>query len=398
MNWADIIRQARLIKETFDRSYKCLNIDRDTREETVSKHFKILKQSVKKIQVLFNIYYDNLTTAHKAAADGFYGDIREKFLYVASKKGIDITIPIYLHEKLNIELNETQEDNKVDKTLEDNKIRTEDVIITDDNMAQTVIEFLNTATKLIPDFDGKHENLKSFLDALSLVDALKGTHEAVAITLIKTKLKGNARNLINNESTIQQVIAKLTSSVKGESVEVLSAKILNIKQNNKTANAYCDEIGILTKSLENAYISDGSSCEIAEKYSTQVAVRAMTKNCNNDTVKIIMKAGQFATMNEAIEKFVSSCTNASVRQNTILYSNRRQNNNYYRGNKRPYHGRGGYGNQDNSRYRNHNNNNNRGRRGQHFYRGNSYRGNNRNDIRMITNGDISSENPNSPLR
>jgi len=48
---------------------------------------------------------------------------------------------------------------------------------------------------------------------------LKGTHEATAISPIKTKLKGNARNLISNEQTIAAIIIQLSSAVKGESVD-----------------------------------------------------------------------------------------------------------------------------------------------------------------------------------
>jgi len=36
----------------------------------------------------------------------------------------------------------------------------------------------------------------------------------------------------------------------------------------------------------------------------------MTKNCTIDKVKTIMQAGTFNTMNEAISKFVNSCTEA----------------------------------------------------------------------------------------
>ena len=67
-------------------------------------------------------------------------------------------------------------------------------------------------------------------------------------------IKGNARNLIGEECTIKDIINKLKLTVKGESVEVLFAKIMNIRQNNKTANTYCSEIENFTKSLENAYI------------------------------------------------------------------------------------------------------------------------------------------------
>ena len=109
-------------------------------------------------------------------------------------------------------------------------------------MAQTVVEFIKLATSLIPEFDGRQENLQSFLDSLNLLDTLKGTHEQTAISLIKTKLKGNARNFISNEQTIAAIITTLSSVVKGESVEVISAKLLNLQQKNKTANQYTQEV------------------------------------------------------------------------------------------------------------------------------------------------------------
>ena len=136
-----------------------------------------------------------------------------------------------------------------------------------------------------------------------MLNTIKGNNEATAVSLIKTKLKGTD-NLIDNEITISEII-------RGESLEVLTAKIMNNKQNNITGNAYNSEIENLTSSLENAYISDGLSCELANRYSTQVVAKALTKYCTIDKVKLIMEAGQFNSMNEAISKFVNSCTKAT---------------------------------------------------------------------------------------
>jgi len=103
-------------------------------------------------------------------------------------------------------------------------------------MTQSNIDFINTASKLIPVFDGKAENLTSFIDALQIIESIKGDHEQSPVSIIKTKLKGVAKNLIGNETTITEVISKLKSNVKGETVEVLSAKLMNLQQRNKTAN------------------------------------------------------------------------------------------------------------------------------------------------------------------
>lgn len=378
MEWQKILNRARTIKEIFDRSHKSLNTDRTTKEETVQRHLDILIDCLEQTRVLFNVHYSRFTLAQKAAADNFFLDIRERLVSVALRKNIVLEIPTSIHEKIFLA---PREDPKNSKDLK---------------MAQTVVDFLSTASRLICDFDGKPENLRTFLDSLQLVDSLKGTHEQVAVSLIKTKLKGTARNLINNESSIDKIINKLTSSVRGESVEVISAKIMSIKQNNKTANVYCSEIESLAKSLESAYISDGLSCDLANKYSTQVAVKALTKNCNIDKVKLIMEAAQFNSMNDAVAKFVNSCTEATGQQNAILYYNRKPYKNNYRGRRGGFRGRGNFSRNNNSNERNNNNNNstynNRNRRG----RGNNHR--NGNHVRATNSNESDSENPNTPLR
>ncbi|XP_017464486.1 PREDICTED: uncharacterized protein LOC108383115 [Rhagoletis zephyria] len=299
MDWNQILIKARQIREEFLKTHKCLNNDREIKTETLNKHINNLVSTLEKLRVFLNVNYNRLTQGHKVAAETFFLDIREKLITVASRKGITIDIPTSLHEEISF------------TPLQE--------IIQTPTMTQTVVEFINTATKLIPDFDGKSENLRSFLDALTLVDAIKGEHEAIAISLIKTKLKGNSRNLIDNENTIAEISTKLRTTVKGESVEVVTAKLMNIRQSSKTATNYCNEIETLTKSLENAYINDGINLNLASKYATQAAVRAITKNCTLEKVKLIMEAGQFTDMNEVISKFVGSCTEATGQQNTMLY-------------------------------------------------------------------------------
>lgn len=125
---------------------------------------------------------------------------------------------------------------------------------------------------------------------------------------------------------------------------------------SKSANAYCSEIEILTKSLENAYITDGLTNEVANKYFTQVAVKAMTKNCTIDKVKFIMEAGQFNSMNDAISKFVGSCTEATGQQNTILHFGQKTFNNQNHGNRRRFQRRNNCSRNYNSNFSNNNRN------------------------------------------
>lgn len=381
MSWEEIVAKARQIKETFDRSYKCLNIDRDTKEETVIRHLQTLIDSLENIRVLFVDNYSRLTTSHKTAADSFFQDVREKLITVASRKSVDIEIPESLHEKITLNL-----------------LKIEEIRDYSDNMAQTAIEFLGTASRILPDFDGRVDNLQSFLDALNLIDSIKGTHEAVAISLVKTKLKGAVRNLICTETTLQHVITKLKTSIKGETVDVVTAKLMNVRQQNKNTNNYATEVEDLAKRLETAYISDGIPTTLASTYATKTAVKAIAKNATNEKVKLIMEAGNFSNMNEVMAKFVNSCTETFGQPNSILHYRSKRRDNYRHRNTFNRNGNNQRHNvnsrNDTGNHRHYNNN----------YRGrgrNNYRNNNRNrnegnqNIRLVSENN--SENGQAPL-
>lgn len=395
-------------RDNFKKAYKCVNRSTYIKPETVRKHLITLSSSLEKIREILVKNKEKFTAEHEREVSELFWILRDQLVKILDRYGIRQSVPHDIIEPIKLDVNvviSPESTIKLDTLSEETSgSETSDSETSERTikMTQTVVEFLNTASKLITDFDGKPENLRTFLDSLQLVDTLKGTHEQVAVSLIRTKLKGTARNLINNESSIDEIINKLKTSVRGESVEVLTAKIMNIKQNNKSANVYCTEVESLVKSLESAYISDGLSCELANKYSTQVAVKAITKNCTIDKVKLIMEAGQFDNMNDAISKFVNSCTEATGQQNAILYFKQKPNNrnNYQRGRGR-FRGRGNFsrnGNNNNSNNRNNNNNyhnnnsnnNYRGRRGNH--------NGNRNHARAIMASEDSSENPNNPLR
>lgn len=381
MDWQQILIKLRQIKEHFDRSYKCLNTDRPTKEETVEKHLKILYERFEQIRIVLNVNYSRLTQSHKSAAEGFFSDVRDKLASVLSRRGLEVKLPLTLHEKLTVD----QVGGNSDLTPQESSRNPE-------TMPQSIVEFLGIASKILPDFDGKAQNLQSFLDALSLVDSIKETHDTVAVNLVKTKLKGAARNILTTETTLQEVIVKLRTTVRGESVDVLSAKLMNIKQTGKNSNAYAKEVEDLTKALEGAYISDGLPAEIAAKYSTQMAVKAIVKNSQNDRVKLIIESGNFMNMNELIAKFIGSCTEAYGQPNSIL-----KFNSNYRGRGRGYkRGRGNHGYNDNygNGNRNANQNSVRGRGSNRYGRGNYNHRNGRN-VRHVTEN--SSENGAQPL-
>ena len=72
MNWNDILQKCRQLREKFDKSYKCLNTDRQIKDETLNKHLEILFSTLEKIRVILNVNYDRLSPSNKSTAFAFF--------------------------------------------------------------------------------------------------------------------------------------------------------------------------------------------------------------------------------------------------------------------------------------------------------------------------------------
>lgn len=59
------------------------------------------------------------------------------------------------------------------------------------------------------DFDGVYKNIQTFLDSIDNVDKIKRGYENIVISVIKSKLKGDTKRFITNETTIAEVIETL---------------------------------------------------------------------------------------------------------------------------------------------------------------------------------------------
>lgn len=191
-------------------------------------------------------------------------------------------------------------------------------------MSTNTAEFFSLASKLVPSqFDGNSENLQSFLDALTLLKNNCENQLANAVAFVKTRLTGKARSLITNENTIDDIIIKLQNSIKGETSQLLTAKILHLKQNDKEAAKYASEVDALAQKLQSAYITEGVPAEVAQRYTVENTVRAFSQNVTSERVRLIMEAGTFSSVQETITKFVNVSSLAPSSANIFQF---RQNN------------------------------------------------------------------------
>lgn len=300
--------------------------------------------------------------------------LKEKEILIINEQFSKEFALLYESEKLVKDIEYLNRLNKYKINFE-NLIREVQILINNQklkirNMSLTSTEFQSYAGKIIPEFDGSAAELTRFLDALELVAENVGNHMATAVKLIKTKLRGDARCLITDENTIEQIILTLKKNIRHENSEMIIGKLMNLKAINKSSNNYVKEVEEISMSLKRAYISEGTSLLLAEKFATQQVVSALKSNAHTSEIKTIIKAGSFSSVAEVLTKYTQvvgekepNHTISHYRGNRNFQSRGNRYNNY-RGN---YRGRGQYNfnkyNYNNNKKQNQNNyfKNNRGR-------------------------------------
>lgn len=395
VTWRDITDKLRSIKAEFDRSYKCLNRTPVPSNHTQIKHLRTLVYQHNTITGLSKTIYPFLSANHQDEFIKFFSSIKTRLEAIFRHLEIRDRVPEEINTFITIKFQDAEGETSDEEVEKTNTITT-----------MTPVEFINLATKLLPEFDGKAENLTKFINALDILDSIKENNESIAISLIKTKLNQTASRLLTNEATIGAIKSTLTANVKHESSQSIAVKLLSIKQQNKTDGDFAKEIESLAQQLEIAYISDGMSSALAKNYSAQSAAKAIRTNARSDEVKMLMRAGQFSTVSDAVTKFIelgaesSGTLQVNYINNSYRGNNSNRRNNSFRGNT-SYRGNRNYRNYNQSnRGRNHSNynnyNNGNGNPNRNNNNNNNYRGrNNPNRNVRYTEASENTEHPQS---
>lgn len=250
-----------------------------------------------------------------------------------------------------------------------------------------VSEVIRTTSSILPtSFSGKPDELRSFLDALSLLQSIMSSesvaNKTIAVNLIKTRLTGKARDAIRTESSIEAIAIALSNNIKVPTSAEITTKLNGLKQSG-TALDYVKQVEEMAEKLKRAYLDEGVSSQQSEVYVSRATAQALIKNARSERVKTVLEAGNFASATDATAKFISVVSETSSaqtlnfsrgRQGNRYRDNNRYNNNNYNRNRRSNH------NNNNQNNRNNNNNNggrnyNRRNNGNHNYNNNN---NNRN--------------------
>lgn len=240
------------------------------------------------------------------------------------------------------------------------------------NMAAVDIKL---GTSIISMYDGKPENLEAFIDSVRLfedtvnqtfADATQAQKTAAAQTVVRfvrTRVTDRARQTINDNQTLNQMLEAIRAHCEIKvSADSLIAKLKSVKQNGDF-NDFCEEVDKICSQLKSVYLRDEIPQVTATKMSSKCGIEALIRGANNNDAKIILKAGSFDKLSDAIQKLMENSTptnqiftasrvyqqnrgRSSYRGNSRghFQTNRGQNNfprnNYSRGNRGNYRNRG----------------------------------------------------------
>ena len=210
------------------------------------------------------------------------------------------------------------------------------------NMATEAKFDIKLANALVHPYDGSAENLEFFLDTASLLkDYVEPTQVASAIKFLKTRLTGKARvGLRNDYATIDEILSdirlKCTDTTSPESI-IAQMKTLRMKP-NQDAKEYCDSVEKCCTKLKSIYINQQIPTEVAEAMSRKAGIDALITGISNTDIKLILKAGTFTSLAQAITK-ISEYSQQETQGSQIL-SFTRQGGQAIRGNFRRGTGRG----------------------------------------------------------
>lgn len=203
----------------------------------------------------------------------------------------------------------------------------------------SILDTIKTASTLIPEFDGSSDKLNRVIAAIKALETIvTNANKAAAIQVILSKLSEKARSAVgDNPQEIKEIIdglkAKCSTTLQPE---VILAKLANERQTSELAK-FTEQIEKLTLQLENAYVAEKVPLDTASRLAVRAGTNALASGLKNKETQLIIKAGKFETLAEAIGKATENDKNPTT--NTVLFY-KGPNYNHARGGHRGRNTRG----------------------------------------------------------
>lgn len=163
---------------------------------------------------------------------------------------------------------------------------------------------VRTATAVVQQYDGDSDGLQTFIDSAKLLqDMIPDEQQPMLVKFIKTRLTGKARSgLPENVNTLLALIDNVKQRCEDKtSSEQILAKLKTTKQKDNL-DSFCDQIEILSNKLKNIYIRQQVPETVANTMVKKATVDALINGVSNNETKLILKAGSFDGIKDAIQR------------------------------------------------------------------------------------------------
>jgi len=114
MEWEQLTLHIREIKETFDKSYKCVSQNRVI-QNTINIHAKILVYSFNEARILVHENWEIINKTNWSKTSKLLIKLRSNLITIKERYKLDISIPTILNTPLKID---TSEDQKLTEQVE----------------------------------------------------------------------------------------------------------------------------------------------------------------------------------------------------------------------------------------------------------------------------------------
>lgn len=280
---------------------------------------------------------------------------------------------------------------------------------TNNKMATNANDYYNMCTRQLNyTYEGDALGLPPFIDSIELLQSMdpQKTNENILRGVIRSKLKGKAREYIKNNATVEEIKTTLQNKIKVTGSKIITGRLMALRADKTNFGDYANKAEDLAEQLKRALIFEDIPNEKANQMTIDTTIELCAANTHSTQTKSVLDATQFDDPRDVIAKFIIQERKQTGTQQVMAFrtnnrfnnrgsqnTGRFQRNNYHNNNNRNnYRGRNfnGYGNSGNFR------NNYRGR--QNSVNNSNWRQNNNNGNRRYQSRNVyyTQENAGAP--
>lgn len=156
----------------------------------------------------------------------------------------------------------------------------------------SIVEAIEITTSLLWKYDGNEKELQGFISNLQILDKIiNDEYKEIVILVILGRLTNKAEIAVGrNPSSIKEIINKLQDRCRIKREPELILAMLNNTSQIGTVEHFENIIEQLTLQLEEAYIAEGITAEIAKKMAIRAENNALSRGLKDRESRCIMRS------------------------------------------------------------------------------------------------------------